>query len=186
MNVRRLLSWIPGWLLLSGCSSHPPLPTVDSVDLERFMGDWYVLAHIPASVEREAFNGVESYRLGDDGRTVETTYTFRKGGFDGAVEVLQPTGYVENTATNATWGMQFFWPFWSEYLISYLADDYTATIIARTARDYVWIMARSPEIDAERFDALVAEVGRQGYDVSKLRRVPQRWPDPGFPVVRQR
>lgn len=182
MKAVRVVRWIPFWLALAGCSAHPPLPTVEVVELERFMGDWYVIAHIPASVEKEAFNGVESYELGADGRTVRTTYTFREGSFDGPVKVLEPTGYVEDTRSNATWGMRFFWPFWSEYLVTYLADDYSATIIGRTARDYVWIMARSPGISNERYDALVAEVGRQGYDTSELRRVPHRWPDAAIRV----
>jgi len=158
------------------------MPTVERVDLPRFMGDWFVIAHIPASAEAEAHNGVESYRLERDGRSVATTYAFRDGGFAGPVEVLRPRGYVEDVATNATWGMQFLWPFWAEYLVTWLAEDYSATIIGRSARDYVWIMARSPRIDAALYDELVKEVKRQGYDPSRLRRVPQQWPDPGHPV----
>jgi apolipoprotein D and lipocalin family protein len=164
-----------------GCASYPPLPTVDHVDLPRFMGAWYVIAHIPASSEADAFNGVETYRLEPDG-TVATTYAFRRGAFDGPVEVMQPNGVVWDTETNATWGMQFFWPFRFEYLITYLDDDYSTTIVGRTARDYAWIMARSPELSEERYLALVAELEGQGYDTTLVRRLPQRWPDPGHPA----
>jgi apolipoprotein D and lipocalin family protein len=167
--------------LVSGCASYPPLPTVDSVELPRFMGDWYVIAHIPASSEADAFNGVETYRLEEDG-TIATTYAFRRGAFDGPIEVMEPNGVVYDTETNATWGMQFFWPFRFEYLITYLDEEYSTTIIGRTARDYAWIMARSPDVSSERYSALVAELGRQGYDTSLLRRVPQQWPDAGHPA----
>ncbi|MCA9421954.1 MAG: lipocalin family protein, partial [Nitrospira sp.] len=52
---------------LLGCSSPPPIQTASQLNLERFMGDWYVIANIPTFIETEAFNAVESYRLNDDG-----------------------------------------------------------------------------------------------------------------------
>ncbi|MBK8974333.1 MAG: lipocalin family protein [Planctomycetes bacterium] len=168
--------------LLAGCSTPPPLPTAQLVELDRFMGDWFVIAHIPAAAEREACNGVESYELRPDGR-VATTYAFREGGFDGPLRVLQPVGRVRNRATNATWGMQFFWPFEAEYLITWLDPFYEATIIGRTERDYAWIMTRTPAVSDERYAELVAELARQGYDTARLRRVPQRWPDPSHPAA---
>jgi apolipoprotein D and lipocalin family protein len=144
------------------------------------MGPWFVLAHIPVSSEKEAFNAVESYELRDDGK-IATTYVFRDGGFDAELETLRPVATVRDEQTNATWGMQFLWPFSAEFLISYLDDEYETTIISRTARDYVWIMARSPDVGEERLRELVAEVERQGYDISELRYVPHRWPDPDHP-----
>lgn len=167
--------------LLGACVAAPPLPTVADVDLGRFAGDWYVIAHVPAPGEEEAFNGVESYRVVDR-RRIATTYAFRVGGFDGPVEVLRPSGYVRDPVSNAYWGMEFFWPLTFEYRITYLDPAYRTTIIARTARDYAWVMARSPEVSATRYAELIAELERQGYDVSKVRRVPQRWPDPGHPA----
>lgn len=162
--------------LFGSCASNPPLPTVTRVDLQRFMGDWFVVGHIPAASEAEAYNGVESYELRGDG-TIATTYAFRQGGFDGPVEVMRPSAIVWDEDTNATWGMRFFWPLRFEYLITYLDDDYATTIIARSARDYAWIMSRTPGMSDARFAELAAELKNQGYDTSALRRVPQRWPD---------
>jgi apolipoprotein D and lipocalin family protein len=163
-----------------GCTTKPPLPTVPQVDLPRFMGDWYVIAHIPTSAEKNSFNAVESYRLDADQRIL-TTFVFREGGFDGEIQVMEPNGVVWDTKTNATWGMKFWWPFRFEYLITWLDADYSATIVSRTRRDYVWIMARTPTIDPRKLDELTAVVAQQGYDVSKLRLVPQKWPDPAHP-----
>jgi apolipoprotein D and lipocalin family protein len=164
-------------VLAAGCASAPktPLPVVEKVDLPRFMGDWYVIANIPASLEEGAHNSVESYRLAADG-TVETTFTFRKGSLDGPLAVYTPSGRVEDQS-GARWGMRFFWwwPFRLEYLVAWVNEDYTQTVIGRTARDYVWIMARTPEIPEADYQRLVALVGEWGYDLSKLQRVPQRW-----------
>jgi apolipoprotein D and lipocalin family protein len=152
----------------------PPIETVAHVDLQRFMGDWYVIANIPTWVEKGAHNAVESYELAPDG-TIKTTFTFRKGGFDGELKKHQPTGFVTDRNSNAVWGMQFLWPIKADYRIVYLTEDYSQTVIGRNKRDYVWIMARTPEIPEEDYARIVALLGTQGYDTSKLQRVPQRW-----------
>jgi apolipoprotein D and lipocalin family protein len=150
-----------------------PVPTVPQVDLPRFMGDWYVIASIPTFLEKDAYNAVESYHLNADG-TIATTFTFRKGSFEGPLKTMTPRAWVRDSS-HAVWGMQFIWPIKAEYLIADLNEDYTATIIARSARDYVWIMARSPVLLPLEYERLVAKVKEIGYDTTKLRRVPQRW-----------
>jgi len=164
-------------LTLAGCSSvpRPPVPTVAHVDLERFMGDWYVIACIPTYIERDAWNAVESYRLDADG-TIATTFTFRQGGFDGPGKRYTPRGFVVDRGSNAVWGMQFVWPIKADYRIAYLSADYGETIIAREERDYVWIMARAPSLADDEYAQLVERVDAMGYDTTKLRKVPQRWP----------
>ena len=168
--------WLPlvAAVLLVGCSSHEPLETVDHVDLERFMGDWYVIANIPTSIEKEAFNAVETYRLDEDG-SIDTTFTFLKGGFDGDKKQYNPRGFVRNRDSNAEWGMQFIWPIKADYRIIYVDDDYQLTVIGRTKRDYVWLMARDWSISEQRLDAMLELIGEAGYDASLVRKVPQRW-----------
>jgi apolipoprotein D and lipocalin family protein len=164
-------------LLYSGCAAKlPRLNTVKSVNIERFMGDWYVIANIPTWIEKGAHNAVESYRLDKDG-TIATTFIFRKGAFDGPLKTYKPRGFILDKTSNAEWEMQFIWPFKSEYLITYLNENYTHTIIARNKRDYVWIMARTPTIPVADYTELVAKLVAQGYNTSLLRKVPQRWLD---------
>ena len=148
-----------------------PIHTVDNVDLERFMGDWYVIASIPTFIETEAFNAVESYRLEADG-TVATTFKFNKGSLDGPEKVYTPRGFIRDKQSNAVWGMQFIWPFKAEYRIIYLTDDYSQTVIGRTKRDYVWIMARTDSIPPADYQKILMFLQEQGYDISKLRKVP--------------
>lgn len=162
---------------LTGCSSYPPIQTADKVDLERFMGDWYVIANIPTFIEKGAHNAVESYRLNEDG-TVATTFRFREDSFNGEINTYHPTGYVKDTDSNAVWGMQFIWPIKSDYRIVYVDENYTQTIIGRIKRDYVWIMARTPQLSEQEYQKLVNIIQQQGYDVTQLQRVPQKWPEP--------
>jgi apolipoprotein D and lipocalin family protein len=163
---------------LFGCSSQPPMPTVDYVDIKRFMGDWYVIANIPTFIETEAHNAMESYQLNDDG-TVATTFSFNDGSFDGEKKVYRPKGYIVDTTSNATWGMQFIWPIKADYRVVYLDDKYSQTIIGRSKRDYVWVMARTPSITETEYQQLVQVIAGLGYDTDKLRKVPQKWAAPG-------
>ena len=166
---------LPG-LLLGACAAHTPLPAVERVDLPRFMGDWYVIAAIPSWMERDAHNAVESYSLRPDGR-IQTDYRHRVGGFDGKVKNMHPVGTVEPGTGNAIWGMQFIWPIQAEYVIAWLDADYQNVIVGRSKRDYVWVMARTAQMDDGQYQALTARVKAMGYDVQKLRRVPQQWPE---------
>jgi apolipoprotein D and lipocalin family protein len=175
MRLLNAIGIVGSALSLLGCQTLQPIPTVESVDLKRFMGDWYVIASIPTFIETEAYNAVESYRLADDG-TVETTFRFNKGGLDGPEKTYTPRGFIEDRRSNAVWGMQFIWPFKAEYRIIYLSEDYERTIIGRTKRDYVWIMARKPWMAEEDYARLVKFLEEQGYPPGKLRRVPHAPP----------
>ena len=159
-------------LLLSGCASRlPPLPTVENLDLNRYMGKWYVIACIPTFIETEAYNAVETYRLESDG-TIDTVFTFNQGSFDGPAKRYNPRGFVRDPVHKSTWGMRFVWPFQAEFLVTHVDPDYTRTVIGRNKRDYLWIMARTSEIPAADYDRLVRELAALGYDAAKIRRVP--------------
>jgi apolipoprotein D and lipocalin family protein len=176
MSYQRLLSiLIITALALSACASRQPeMQTVAKVDIERFMGKWYVIANIPTFLEKGAHNAVEAYTLDTDG-SIATNFTYRKDSFDGKLKEFNPRGFIKDTDTNALWGMRFVWPFKGDYRIVYLDDDYTQTVVGRQKRDYVWIMARTPEISAEDYDRLIDFVASIGYDTSKVEKVPQRW-----------
>ena len=149
-----------------------PIKTVEYVDLNRFMGDWYVIANIPTFIEKDAYNAIETYRLEADG-TVATTFKFNKGGPDGELKTYNPRGFIQDQSSNAVWGMQFIWPFKAEYRIIYLSEDYSTTVIGRSKRDYVWIMAREPRIPDEEYASIKEFLQEQGYDLKDLQKVPQ-------------
>jgi apolipoprotein D and lipocalin family protein len=174
--MRKILkaACLPAVALLAGCGSAPTIPVAKDVDINRFMGDWYVIANIPTRFEVGAHNAIESYRLDQDG-SIATTFTYRDGAFDGAEKVMRPRGFVREGTGNAIWGMQFIWPIKAEYLIAYVDPAYTQTIIARSALDYVWIMSRTPVLSSDDYAQLERRVRDLGYDMTKLQQVPQRW-----------
>ena len=169
------ITWFLAASLLAGCASAPRLPALPNaskVDLTRFMGDWYVIANIPTFIEKGAYNAVESYRLDADD-SIATTFTFNKDGFDGPRKTYKPRGFVIDRVSNAVWGMRFVWPVKADYRIVHVDDAYRETIIGRNARDYVWIMSRTPTLPEADYCRLQKQVAAAGYDVTQLRQVPQ-------------
>lgn len=160
----------------------PPLTaSPDPIDLQRFMGDWYVVGSIPIDLpfasEAGAHNAVETYTLLDDGR-IDTRYRFRKNAFDGPLKEFNPTGFVHDSETNTEWRMQFVWPFKSVYLVAWVAPDYSETIIGVPNRRYVWLMTRDYAISDNEYDELVRRAVDLGHDPAKIVRIPHRWPEP--------
>jgi len=142
-------------LEMGGCQSSL-IPAVRGLDLERFMGDWWVIANIPLPPEKPAHNALEQYKLVGPNE-VQVTFTFNDGSFTGAKKTFLSKGFV-NPEEPSRWGIQFVWPIKAEYAISYVDPDYQTTIIARSRRDYVWIMARKKSLDEAAYANLVARL----------------------------
>ena len=158
---------------LVGCNSAPlpQLPSLMDIDLHKFSGTWYVLSSIPTLFEKDAYNATEHYALTDKNR-VSTTFTFNKNSPNGDLRSFTSTGFVSKES-NALWGMQFIWPFKAEYRILHIDKGYEHVVIGRSARDYLWIMAREPIIPEEKLVALEKLAIRLGYDKEKIVRIPQ-------------
>jgi len=162
--------------LIAACKEETmePLKTVDYVDIECFMGDWYVIAIIPNFIEKDAVNGIESYTLLDNNR-VQIDYIFRKNSADGKQKHLKPKAWIYNTQTNSEWRVQFIWPIKVPYLIIDLAEDYSYTVIGEPSRKFVWIMSRKPTLEDEKYESIIQKLSQVGYDASKIRKMPQIW-----------
>ena len=172
--------------LLHGCQgtgAMDPINTVNELELQRFMGDWYVLADVATPFDKDAYEPTEHYVLKPDGM-VDTTYRYQKGGATGDFKSRTMTARP-NPENPSVWGMRLFWPFEADYRIAHIHPEYETTIVARNKRDFVWLMARTPTIDQSAFDELLAKVKSLGYTISDLRfhygmrpTGPQLEPDP--------
>lgn len=175
--MRMLTTFLLACLMLFNVNTFarelPPITPVAHVNLPRFMGDWYVIATIPTRFEKNAYNALEVYTLRPDGN-VATSFHFRNGSFDGERKEIHSTGFVRPGTGNAVWGVQVFWPLKAQYIVAWLKDDYSQVIVARDARDYMWLMARTPTIAQADYDALLARVRALGYSMDKIRKVPQQ------------
>jgi apolipoprotein D and lipocalin family protein len=121
--------------------STPPPRTAPHVDLDRYLGRWYVIANIPYFLEQGKIASYDTYGKRPDG-TLDNTFTFRKGGFDAPEKSWRGTARVTNTATNAEWKVRFLWPFTSTYLVLELDPDYRWAVVGTPGRSLLWILAR--------------------------------------------
>ena len=166
-------------LLTAGCASKgSDLQAFDrTIEVERFMGDWFVLAFIPIDFpffsEAGAHDAVERYELNDEGG-IDITYTYRDGSFDAEPTVMHQKGRVVPEGTGTEWRVQLVWLFESAYLIAWLDDDYQRAIVGVPSRSYVWVLSRTAHVGEAELASLTQRVAELGYDTSLLRRVPHR------------
>jgi apolipoprotein D and lipocalin family protein len=162
-------------VVLSSCSRGPAvasLRTVEQVDLQRFQGDWYMIAHIPYILERGKVGTLDRYKLRPDGK-LDVSYLFRKGQLSAPLEQWKGTATVVNKQSNAEWRVQFLWPFSVPYLLIDLDTDYGWAAIGYPDRSLGWVMSRTPNLDPKIYQGILQRMKAQGYDVSQLRLIPQ-------------
>ena len=67
----------------------------------------------------------------------------------------------------------FFKPFYGNYWIIDLAPDYSYAVVGEPSRKYLWILSRSPQMDAETYSEITQRVQKLGYNPAKLIKTPQ-------------
>jgi apolipoprotein D and lipocalin family protein len=161
-------------LLLTGCStmSTPPLRTVPHVDLDRYLGRWYVIANIPYFLEKGKVASYDTYAKRPDGK-LDNIFTFRKGGFDAPETSWHGTAWVTNPTSNAEWKVRFLWPLSTTYLVLELDPDYRWAVVGTPGRDLLWILARDRSLPAADYERILRLIEAQGYDRGKIALVPQ-------------
>lgn len=158
-----------------------PLAPVPYVDLDRYMGRWYLIANIPYFAEAGNLAPYVEYSRRADGM-IDDFYTARDA-FDqppftkhGLIEVTDPIRNAEGRIT-------FLRPLWQDYAVVYLDEDYRHTVIGHPSRNYCWIFAREPEVDEATYQKMLDALVYNGFNVSRVLKFPQR-PDqvgqPGF------
>ncbi len=151
----------------AGAASLPGLETVQSVDLDRYLGTWYEIARYPNSFQKECFASTASYSLRDDGK-IAVVNTCRKGSKDGKLEEAKGKAWVVDGKTNAKLKVSFFWPFAGDYWIIELDEDYRHVVVGHPKREYLWILSREKTMDRATFEAIGERLVEKGYDPSKL------------------
>lgn len=175
-------------VLLAGCATprsefgeeeDRPLVSVGYVDLDRYMGRWYVIANIPYFAERGNLAPYVEYRRREDG-LIDDRYTaleefggkrFVKNGF---IEVLNPI-------TNAEGRITFLPPIWQDFSVLYLDEEYRYSVIGHPSRNYCWIFAREPFVPDPIYRAMVAVLAANRFDTSRVLRIPHHPEQVGQP-----
>ena len=139
------------------------MKTVEFVDLEKFMGKWFVIALVPNMIEKGATNSSDTYALNNDG-TIDITYDAIK---DGKERQIKQKGTVIDKSSNAEWTIQMrkpFVPFMKfPFKIVYIDDNYEYMAVGYPKNSLGWIMGRSSQISNEDYDKIMSSLIDLGY-----------------------
>lgn len=160
--------------LLAGCAAPPaPLSTVPTVDLARYYGTWYEIARLPNRFQDQCASDVRAtYR--PDGEHVSVLNQCR--GARGEVEAARGIARVVEGSGNARLRVSFFRPFYGDYWILALDPDYRWVLVGEPGRQYAWVLARSPQLEAATLDALLAQAATLGFDRQAFVTTPHTQP----------
>lgn len=175
---------------LSGCVSPPvnrsagtPLTTVPYVELDRYAGRWYEIARLPNSFEEDCEGVTADYARRADG-LITVINTCRQGSAAGDIKTATGRARVVDAQSNARLKVSFFGPFWGDYWIIGLEKDYSLALVGEPSGRYLWMLARTPTIDAAAKSAALSRLTALGYDVTKL-YFPEQPPVPDNPITEQ-
>jgi len=156
-----------------------PLPTQDWVDLSRYSGRWYEIARLPNRFQEQCAGDVAAtYALRPDGRVTVVNECRKRDGStaraEGEARRADEKGPASRLKVRFAPAVLSFLPFvWGDYWIVELDRDYRHALVGDPSRKYLWILSRSPEMDAASYESLAATAGRLGFEVARLVRTPQ-------------
>ena len=168
-------------LALSACFTPPPdnlagdqpPPVVDRVDLDRYLGRWFEIARYDMAFERGCDGVTANYSRREDG-LIRVINTCRQGGLDGELEIAEGRARVVEGSNGAKLKVSFFGPFWGDYWVLELDEAYEWVVVGGPEGRYLWILSRTPQMDAAVLDARLQRLEQIGYDTSEL-IYPDQW-----------
>jgi len=165
--MKKLLVFIPLIIFLVGCSGMPKdVSPIADFDQERYLGTWYEIARLDHSFERGLSQVTAEYSLNDDGsiRVVNRGY---KASSDEWKEAEGRAVFVGDSDIGHL-KISFFGPFYSSYVIFALDDDYSIAYISGYNTNYLWLLARTPEVSDSEAQAFKARALKAGFDLDEL------------------
>ncbi|MBF0205886.1 MAG: lipocalin family protein [Oligoflexia bacterium] len=157
------------------------LPTVASVNIEKYMGTWYEIAKYPNWFEKGCGATQANYKLLNNGY-VSVINRCRELTNVKKIKEAIGTAYVADQATNAKLKVSFVpffqrWGFFAgDYWILALDPEYQYALVGTPDRKYLWILSRSPTLDEAIIKQLKEIAEKDGFDLSKL-VVTEVWTD---------
>jgi len=145
------------------------LEVVPHVELEKYLGKWYEIAHLPAKFQEGCNETTATYTLLDNG-TISVLNECKR---NDKVKLARGKAKVVDKTTNAKLKVTFFWPFYGDYWIIKLGNDYDYSVVGTPNRKYLWILSRTSKMNEELFSQLIEFVKAKGFDVGNLIKTSQ-------------
>jgi apolipoprotein D and lipocalin family protein len=140
------------------------LHVVSHVELNRYLGKWYEIAHLPTRFQRNCTDTTATYSLSTDGNISVLNECKRNG----KVKQAKGKAKVVDKNTGAKLKVTFFWPFYGDYWILGLGKDYEYAVVGTPNRKNLWILSRTPQMDDQVFSQIIESVKSQGFNLDNL------------------
>jgi apolipoprotein D and lipocalin family protein len=139
---------------------------VRNFDPERYLGTWYEIARLDHSFERDLERVTATYELNDDGSiaVLNKGFNTEKGEWRQAEGVAKPMGSNDIGHLKVS----FFGPFYGTYAVFELADDYSYAFVSGYNTDYLWLLAREPQISVDVRERFMARSQALGFETADL------------------
>ncbi len=151
-----------------------PLKTVERVDLKRYSGKWHQIALLPNRFQAQCLSDTTAtYTLQADGKIEVKNRCVIEGGKTeeviGAVKPLSgdTTGAKLKVRFAPAW-LAWLPQVWGNYWVIDLDPDYQYAAVSEPDRKFLWILSRTPTMDAAKYSALLARLSAMGFDTTKL------------------
>lgn len=160
--------------LITACRAPTPPKNVNVVehfDAKRYLGTWYEIARLDNHFEKGLEQVTANYSLKDNGdiRVINRGYSPARQRWKESEGVARFTGQPQRAALKVS----FFGPFWGGYNVIALDKDYRYALVCGPDSSWLWLLSRTPEVDAKTRNALLQSAVQQGFDVKKLKWVQQ-------------
>ena len=155
----------------SGCfgEGEKSIPeAVKNVEWKKYLGRWYEIARFPNPFQKKEGRSIAEYSLSGKGRIKVVNSTWDKRG--NLVARVEGTGKFlpGRERNNGILRVSFQWPFYGEYRIIHLPEDYQTSIVISAAGKYLWILSRTPDLPEEKKGILLQFLRENGLDTGKL------------------
>ncbi|MDT8439077.1 MAG: lipocalin family protein [Wenzhouxiangellaceae bacterium] len=169
------------WLVLPGARAEAPLDLVDALDLERYQGLWYEIALLPNRFQDQCVGETTAQYTLEDGGAIRVINRCRTadGDFTQAIGRARRPDSSEPARLEVRFAPRWLsWlPFvWGDYQVMALDSGYRWVMVGNPSREYLWVLARTPQLSEDTLQALLAEAAAQGFDIERVQRTRQEWP----------
>ncbi len=140
------------------------METVAKVELDKYLGKWYEIAHLPASFQNGCNQTTATYSMLKNGNIAVLNECTKNGKYKKA----KGTAKVIDKQTGAKLKVTFFWPFYGDYWIIRLGENYDYAVVGTPDRKYLWILCRKPKMEEKLYVELIEFAKSKGFDTDKL------------------
>jgi apolipoprotein D and lipocalin family protein len=171
------LSQTPGTYAAAGNPAGGPnseaLVPIASIDIDRYMGRWYEVAKFSNWFQRRCVSDTRAeYQIAAAGAVkVLNRCRNESGEFDEASGMARQIGDATSPRLKVRFAPDWlsFLPFvWGDYWVIDLDADYHLVAVSEPKREYLWILSRTPQPDAQQYAALLDRLRAKGLDVGRL------------------